>query len=149
MNFEDPASVRKLARIISLAIFMGALSFGLVIRMLPPDTSQATPPTENALYMPFVIISAALVLLATFIGTRMHTFRGTLGQRTQRTFTAHVVSLALCEGAALLGLVFVLLTKSWDGILPAALGFAGMLACIIRGEVRFNALVDEKSALSQ
>ena len=60
---------------------------------------------------------------------------------------SHVISLALSEGAAFLGLVLVLMTHSWKPILPAALGFAGLATCAIRGEVRFSSLVDDADAL--
>jgi hypothetical protein len=96
--------------------------------------------------MPFVWIAFGLVVVATVVGTRMHTIQGTFAERTRKTLVAHVASLALCEAAAFLGLVLVLLVHSWKVVLPAALGFAGLATSIIRGEIRFGSLVDERGA---
>jgi F0F1-type ATP synthase membrane subunit c/vacuolar-type H+-ATPase subunit K len=146
IDFEDAKAVRRLARIISFAIVGSAAAFAAVVHSLPPKEPRAGDPEEHALYTPFVIAAAALVLVATTIGTRMHGFRGAPSERHRKTFMAHVVSLALAEAATMLGLVLVFVTHSWKPILPAALGFAGLVTCAIRGEVRFSTLVDESNA---
>jgi hypothetical protein len=143
IDFENPAAVRKFARIISLAIFLGAAAFAVVINMLPAGPTPVEAPQEHKLYTPFVIIAAALVLVATSIGSRMHTFQGPLAARCRRTLTLHIITLAFCEAAAFLGLVLVTITHSWDVVLPAAIGFAGLVTTIIRGEFRFSRLVEE------
>jgi hypothetical protein len=146
IDFEDSATVRRYARIISIAILGGAAAFAAVVTSMLQGATPMEAPKEHSLYMPFVIIAFGLVVIATIIGTRMHTFTGTLAERSRKTFIAHVASLALSEGAAFLGLVLVLMTRSWDVVLPAALGFAGLATSIIRGEIRFSGLVEEKNA---
>jgi hypothetical protein len=129
-----------------LSIILGAAAFAAVISVMRMEPAAGNPEAHE-LYTPFVIIATGLVLFATLIGTRMHGIRGTPEERHRKTLMSHVFSLALCEGAAFLGLVFVLMTHSWKPILPAALGFAGLATCAIRGEVRFSSLVDDAEAM--
>ena len=110
------------------------------------EGSPIAAPAEHRLYTPFVIAAAGCVLFGTFLGSRMHALQGTIPDRCQRTFTLHVLSLGLAEAATFLGLILVLITRSWDVVLPAAIGIAGLATTIIRGEFRFNRLVDEVSA---
>jgi len=145
IDYADPRAVRGLARIIAFAIVGGALAFALVITILPREPAFENP-QEHPLHTPFVIVAAAFVFIATAIGMRMHGYRGTLAERTRRTFQAQIAGLALSEAATLLGLVLVLITHSWDAILPAALGSAGLATCAVRGEVRFGSLVEEAAA---
>jgi hypothetical protein len=146
MDFADPRAVRRLARIIAFAIIGSALAFALAITLLPPESAFENP-KEHPLHTPFVVVAAMLVFVATAIGTRMHGYRGTLTERTRRTFVAQIAGLALSEAATLLGLVLVLITRSWDAVLPAALGFAGLATCTVRGEVRFGSLVTEAAGV--
>jgi hypothetical protein len=143
IDFEEPASVRKFSRIISFAIVGGAAAFAAVVASTIPAAPPAEAPAEHRLYLPAVIVAFAVVLVATLIGVRMHGFQGTREERARKTLVAHVISLALCEAAALLGLVVVLVAKSWDAILPAALGFAGLATVAIRGEIRMSRLVED------
>jgi hypothetical protein len=147
IDFGDAKAVRRFARVISVAIIMGAGAFAAVLSSMVPR--GAPDATDHELYNTFVIIAVGLVLFATTIGTRMHGFQGTPEERRRKTLVAHVVSLGLSEGAAFLGLVLVLTTRSWSVILPAALGFAGLATSAIRGEVRFSSLVQEADALGE
>lgn len=148
IDFDDPAAVRRFARLISLGIALGAVAFAAVVNMMPGGEAPATAPQEHPLYTPAVLIAAACVLVGTFIGSRMHALVGPLADRCRRTLTLHIISLALAEGATFLGLVLVLMTRSWDVVLPAAIGFAGLATSIIRGEFRFTRLVEEKAGVS-
>jgi F0F1-type ATP synthase membrane subunit c/vacuolar-type H+-ATPase subunit K len=147
IDFEDARAVRKFARVISLGIISGAAAFAAVVNLMPMGDLPAGDPEEHRLYTPFVIAAAGLVFSATAVGTRMHGFRGTPAERNRKTFFAHVITLALSEAAVFLGLVLVMITHSWKPVLPAALGFAGLATCAIRGEMRFSALVEEAEAL--
>jgi hypothetical protein len=145
VDFADPRAVRRVARIIAFAIIGGAITFALVIPAISTEP-RLDNPQEHPLHTPFVVVAAMFVFVATAIGTRMHGYRGTLAERTSRTFKAQIAGLALSEAATLLGLVLVLITRSWDSVLPAALGFGGLATCAIRGEVRFGSLVTEAAA---
>jgi hypothetical protein len=146
IDFENARAVRKLARVISFGIVTGAAAFAAVVNLMPMGGVPAGDPEEHRLYTPFVIAAAGLVFMATALGTRMHGIRGTPAERHRKTFLAHVITLALSEAAVFLGLVLVMITHSWKPVLPAALGFAGLATCAIRGEMRFSALVEEADA---
>jgi hypothetical protein len=143
IDFEDPKAVRKLARIISFAILAGAGAFAAVVATMlagdPPESGW----TRHPIYDTAVYVSFALVIVGTLIGIRMHTIPGTLAERARKMVFAHVVSLALSEGAAMLGFVVVLLSRSWEPALPALLGCAGLVTSAIRGEIRFSGLVEQ------
>jgi hypothetical protein len=148
IQLENPVVARKYARIIAFAILAGAGAFAAVLSGMVKGATPPGPATDHALYMPFLLVSLGLVLVATTIGTRMHVLRGTLGERSRKTLMTHVITMALSEAAVFLGLVLVWITRSWDAILPAALGIAGLVTSTIRGEVRFGALVEEQNALN-
>ena len=124
------------------------LTFAVVVNMLPRGARARETRRSTALHTPFVVVAAMLVFVATAIGTRMHGFGARLAERTRKTFLAHIAALALSEAATILGLVLVLITRSWDAVLPAALGFAGLATCAVRGEVRFGSLVTEAAETS-
>lgn len=146
VRFEDPVPVRRTARVISLALGAGVIAFFLYLYTTVPEGGDGSA-LRHSLYQPAVWVCAGLVIVATLIGTRMHTFRGTLNERIRKTLTTHVTTLALCEMAAVLGLALIFITKSWDAKLPAVLGALGIVMCAMRGELRFSALVDEYRAV--
>lgn len=111
--------------------------------MTPEAEPASKAPAGHPLYTPFVVAAAALVLVGAFTGSRMHTVQGSIAERGRKTLALHVVSLALAEAATFLGLVLVLLTRSWEVVLPAAIGFAGLVTSAIRGEFRFSRLAAE------
>src|SRR5262245_42773468 len=102
IQLENPVVARKYARLITVAILAGAGAFAAVLGGMVRGPATPDPPTDHRLYMPFVIVALGCVLVATVIGTRMHGYRGTLGERSRKTLTAHILSLALCEAAAFL-----------------------------------------------
>jgi hypothetical protein len=147
IDFDNPAAVRRFARMISIAILAGAGAFAALVSTMVRGEAAADA-KEHRLYTPFVIAAAAMVLAGTALGSRMHTIAGPMAERCRKTLTLHIVSLALAEGAAFLGLILVLITKSWDAVLPAAIGFAGLATSVIRGEFRFSRLVEEAAGAS-
>jgi F0F1-type ATP synthase membrane subunit c/vacuolar-type H+-ATPase subunit K len=154
IDFDNPAAVRRFARFISVAIVLAAGAFALVVAKIAAGepSSAAAPafePKEHRLYTPFTIAAGACVVLGSFIGARMHGLQGALADRCRRTLTLHIAGLALSEAAALLGLVLVFLTRSWEVGLPAAFGALGLFSSITRAEFRFGRLVEESAGSAE
>jgi hypothetical protein len=75
----------------------------------------------------------------------MHAEHGALDDRVREALKAHIFASALAEGAALLGLVFVMTDRSWEHGLAPVLGIAALALGIVRAALVFGRFEAEKS----
>ncbi|HYC78481.1 MAG TPA: hypothetical protein VEI02_12715 [Planctomycetota bacterium] len=98
------------------------------------DADRSATPREQA----FLGAAAALVVASSLVGRRMYADDLDHAARVAGAVKYGVASVACSEAAALLGLAGVLLERSWDGWLTAALGVLALLLAPVRFSVAFD-----------
>jgi len=115
-----------MARIVWAALLFIEVAFGVVISLVIQDGASRMPSdTMHLLYVMNAVLLAAAAGIAFMLRSKM-TQAGEDGLIDPgRYFTGTIIFLACCEGAALFGLVTVLLSGHfWPGVVVPALAMA-------------------------
>lgn len=133
-----PPDARRAAYVIWGALLLGLLVFAAIASYLAPGFRSRGQPSPALLAQIALAFAFSAVLGSRVLPRLMRPSPGVA--REQFALTRNIVALALCESAALVGLVAWILTGGEWALVAAAMGIAGVIACF-PGDARWRSLL--------
>jgi hypothetical protein len=142
---ERPATlgIRPTAYVVWGALVFGVVTFAVVASFVGPELRRGSAQAPDVLAELSLAVAVAGVLASRLVPPRLR--RPADRDPDAFAMSRNVVAAALCEGAALFGLVAWMLTGSAWGAVGAAIALAGLISCF-PGEARWRWLTADAQA---
>jgi hypothetical protein len=140
---RHPHAVLRTAKIIWSALVAGVLVFGGVVAFLTIRPRSVPPHVGDdlSMYLFYVSLGFSILAVPMAIFARGQIFKaGWAGDivRPMAYFQGSIVAWAMCDGAALAGLVVCLVSQSmWPYAISTAIGLGGLLLLWPNGRAMF------------
>lgn len=132
------SDVRRTAYVIWGALLLGPLAFAVIASQVGPGLRAPGEQPLEILAQLSLAFAVASVLGSRVLPRLLRLQPGLPPE--QVALTRNIIALALCEGAALFGLVAWMITGSEWGVVAAAMGIAGLVSCF-PGDARWRSLL--------
>ncbi len=144
--YGDVRRTRSIMRLIALSLLAAAGGFAIVVQVMIRDAEpEGVPNPADFLQDKWLGASIVLVLASTYIGSRIHDVRGSTAAKTQQVSKRLLLTFALSDVAALIGLVHVLTVKSWEVKLAPIIGGVSLLLCLMRAEFAYGRIIRDET----